>query len=190
VRRAVLWRRLDRAGAEYFALVQEGDGWRLEGTAVVEADGRPIQAGYRVRCHPSWATATVDVALKVGGASLRLRLRVDDGSRWTANGRPLSEVEGCPDVDLGVSPSTNTLPIRRLGLAVGQAQEITATWVRFPELTVTPLRQRYTRLAEQRYLYESVDSGFSARLEVDDLGLVIDYEGIWERAVVWDGGGR
>jgi hypothetical protein len=93
----------------------------------------------------------------------------------------LPDLKGCIDVDFSLTPSTNTLPIRRLHLAVGESRELTAAWVRFPELTVEPLAQRYTRLAERRYRYESIVSGFTAELEVDDLGLVVTYEGIWQR---------
>ena len=55
-------------------------------------------------------------------------------------------------------------------------------WISAPELTVRPMRQGYTRLAERRYLYESLEgSGFKAELEVDEDGLVIDYEGVFRR---------
>ena len=50
--------------------------------------------------------------------------------------------------------------------------------------TVQPLPQRYTRLAERTYLYESLRDGvvvFHARLEVDGTGLVERYEGLFER---------
>jgi hypothetical protein len=76
---------------------------------------------------------------------------------------------------------TNTLPIRRLAPAIGESIDVTAAWVRFPELTLEPLPQRYTRLSERRYRYESNGGAFVAELEVDDAGLVITYEGGWER---------
>ncbi len=91
---------------------------------------------------------------------------------------------GALDVDLGVTPSTNTSAIRRLGLAVGASAELTAVWVRFPDLVVQPLLQRCTRLGERTYLYESLRDGvvvFHARLEVDRTGLVERYEGLFER---------
>ena len=68
--------------------------------------------------------------------------------------------------------------------AVGEAADLSAVWVRFPELSVQRLPQRYTRLAERRYRYESNGGAFMAELEVDDLGLVIAYEGIWQRIAV------
>lgn len=88
----------------------------------------------------------------------------------------------CTDIDLSVTPSTNTIPIRRLALDIGGSEEVIAAWVRFPELTVEPLRQLYTRLDAKRYRYESVRSGFAAELEVDDAGLVVTYPHLWQRA--------
>ena len=42
----------------------------------------------------------------------------------------------------------------------------------FPDPEIQPLSQRYTRIAKHTYRYES-DTGFSAEIVVDDLGLVI-----------------
>ena len=74
-------------------------------------------------------------------------------------------------------PATNTLPIRRLRLAVGGKREIAVAWLRWPELRLERALQRYERLAEDRYRYSS--NGFSAELVVDEHGLVVDYEGLW-----------
>jgi len=89
-------------------------------------------------------------------------------------------VRGCLDVDLAVTPATNTLPIRRLDLGMSKSESVTASWIKFPELTVEPLSQRYTRTAKNIYRYES-DTGFSADIQFDDLGLVVAYPGGWER---------
>jgi hypothetical protein len=104
-----------------------------------------------------------------------------DGS-WLLAGQSIDEVEGCVDIDLGITPATNVLPIRRLNLAVGESADVVATWVRFPSLAIQPLSQRYTRLSENRYRYES-DTGFTADLTVDAGGLVTTYPGGWERVV-------
>ena len=82
-------------------------------------------------------------------------------------------------VDLGFSPSTNLLPIRRLRLAVGATAPIRAAWVRFPELTTEVLEQTYTRLATDRYLCQSVAGRFRRELTVDTTGLVLDCPGLW-----------
>jgi uncharacterized protein len=92
----------------------------------------------------------------------------------------LHGVRGCDDVDLALTPATNSLPIRRLNLQVGGSESVIAAWVKFPDLTVEPLSQRYTRLAKDTYRYQS-NTGFSAEIVVDDLGLVTTYPGGWER---------
>jgi hypothetical protein len=114
-------------------------------------------------------------------------LRHADGAwRWKLNWdeeREVPELSDCIDVDLGCTPSTNTLPIRRLNLEIGESREVTAAWVRFPALSVQPLRQRYTRLGEHAYRYESGNDAytFTADLAVDDLGLVTSYPPAWQR---------
>jgi hypothetical protein len=181
--RAVGWRRVGEFGAECCALGREGTDWWLAGTAVATLDGVPAAARYTVRCDAAWRTRAVAVTVSTGLSDRSLRLEVGDDGVWRRDGRPLPELDGCVDVDLGVTPATNTLPIRRLGLAVGAQAEVVAAWVRFPDLSISPLRQRYTRLDADRYRYESGDDAdtFRSELEVDDLGLVQRYEGGWVR---------
>ena len=76
-------------------------------------------------------------------------------------------------MDLGCSPSTNTLPIRRLRLGLGASQTIQAAWIRFPELEVVKAAQTYTRLDEYTYRYAS--GTFQAEISVDDDGVVAAY---------------
>lgn len=183
--RTVGWRRVEEFGAECCALGREGSDWWLAGTAVATLDGVPTAAQYTVRCDAAWRTRAVAVTVSTGLSDRSLRLAVDDDGVWRRDGRALPELDGCVDVDLAVTPATNTLPIRRLGLAVGARAEVVAAWVRFPDLSIAPLRQRYTRLEAGRYRYESGDDAYTFRseLEVDDLGLVqrYGYEGGWVR---------
>lgn len=179
--KAVLWQRLGGTGLERFELIQAADGWALRGTILAFDKQGPAQVDYEIFCDAGWQTRRADISLRVAAGEHTLRLDVE-GDRWTVNGTEQETVRGCIDIDLGWSPSTNTLPIRRLGLAVGEKSgTITAAWVRFPELTVEPLPQEYERLAERRFRYSSRGGAFTAELEVDEDDLVIDYEGIWRR---------
>lgn len=118
-------------------------------------------------------------AAPAGGRRLELAVA---GDRWYVNGREEAAVRGCVDLDLGWSPSTNTLPIRRLNLPVGHSSGVLRmAWVRFPGLTVEALPQEYLRKSEHVYRYTSRGGAFSADLEVDDEGLVLDYPGVWRR---------
>lgn len=95
-------------------------------------------------------------------------------------GRERPEVAGCIDLDLNFSPCTNLLPIRRLGLAIGQEAQVRAAWLRFPNFELEPLPQLYRRLDESTYRYESGGGQFVADLQVNQTGFVTNYPGIWQ----------
>ena len=137
-------------------------------------------ANYEIYCDENWLTHRVQIERAIGSDVKTLSLSVESRGVWRSSNQELRDVHGCDDVDLTVTPATNTLPIRRLNLQVGSSQSVFAAWVKFPELTVQPLSQRYTRLAKDIYRYES-NTGFSAEIVVDDLGLVTAYPGGWER---------
>ena len=179
---SVLWRRLDAAGTESFLLSRDDAGWHLEGNVVALLDREPAHIRYRVVCDPSWRALSAQVSQDRAGVQRELHLTVRDDGRWWVEGEEDARLRQCTDIDLEISPSTNTIPIRRLNLAVGQQSEVTAAWVRFPALTVEPLPQRYTRTGANRYRYVSRD--FATDLEVDDLGLVTTYVGGWSREAV------
>jgi len=179
--RTGFWLRVNDTGLERYELLQSIDGWTLRGTILALATNGPAEARYEITCDQVWRTRRVEISLRDGAGERRLSLASENG-RWSANGRPSEAMQGCVDVDLAWSPSTNTLPIRRLALAVGQTSgPITAAWVRFPELILEPLPQEYRRIAERRYRYSSRGGEFVADLTVDDDGLVLDYEGLWRR---------
>ena len=181
---SVLWARIGEPGQEVCTIETE-PGLVLAGTVVTALDGQPTSVAYVVATDPqSGVTRTVDVEMRWAGSVRTLSLRHGDEGHWWVNDRHDPTLDGLDDVDLGVTPATNTLPIRRLGLAVGDSGTITAAWVRFPQLTVTPLAQRYTRLAVDRYLYESLASGYRAHLTVDAKGGVQSYEGAWRRVLL------
>jgi uncharacterized protein len=175
----ILWRRLDKPGHEAAELAPSADGWLLSGTAVFAESGRPCRLDYTIRCDRAFVTRHCMVSGLVGTSRVRLDVERASSGAWSVNGARESALDGCIDVDLGFSPSTNLLPIRRLSLPVGAAAPVRAAWVRFPELTVEILEQSYTRIAADRYLYESAGGTFRRELTVDDTGFVLEYPGLW-----------
>ncbi|HUR00807.1 MAG TPA: putative glycolipid-binding domain-containing protein [Gemmatimonadaceae bacterium] len=179
---AMMWQRLDAPGHEVATLRPLEGGWLLEGTVLVANEERPCRLVYVIRCDFEWRTSRVEVHGEIGNASVRLELTRSTDSEWNANGQHMRNVAGCLDIDLGFTPATNLLPIRRLRLGVGDQAGVRAAWVRFPELTLEPLDQVYTRLSTERYLYESAGGAFRRELTVDEHGFVLEYPKLW-RAV-------
>lgn len=167
---AVLWKRSDREGHEAARL----DGRVLRGMAVTDE----CALTYRIECDEAWRTLTASVHGWAGEREVAIEIASNAG-RWTMNGEHVAAVEGCIDVDLNFSPSTNLLPIRRLNLAIGDEAEVRAAWLRFPAFTLEPLPQTYRRTGERTYRYRS--ASFTAEIAVNEVGLVVEY-GPW-RAV-------
>ena len=192
----VLWQGIELSGSEWCTLEREPDGWRFRGIVLAEVATVPVLVHYAVALASDWSTRAVEIVMRSGAESepRTLKLTVTPDHHWQIEREPspdpampqddLMALQGLVDVDLGFSPVTNTLPIRRLDPAIGEAVAVTAAWVRFPELTIEPLPQRYFRLGERRYRYESAGGAFVAEIEVDDLGLVTAYEGGWRRISV------
>lgn len=176
---SVLWRRLDHPGLEYCELSCGAES-TLAGTVLAMPDA-PMRVDYAIQCTPDWQTIRALVDMRYRGDRVRIALSCDEDRRWRRDGVHVPALDGCADVDLSATPSTNTLPIRRLELAVGESCDVTAAWIRLPECELEPLAQRYTRIGERRYLYESRGGAFTAELEVDEHGLVLDYPPAWER---------
>jgi hypothetical protein len=169
----MLWEASD-GGSEVCVLERAGHGWRLRGTVLTHEAKQPIEVRYAVTVDSTWVTIGVEVLVAFAGGDAQEVAEL--GELWSGTERP-PEYRECLDVDLSFTPATNTLPIRRLGLDLGDEAEIHVAWLVWPELNVRPVLQRYARLAKDRYRYKQDD--FEAELTVDEHGLVLEYEGLW-----------
>ena len=179
---AILWRGFFLPGHEACRVFSEGNRWYLDGAANFSHDQQPCRLDYLVTCDANWVTKSARVAGRVGEKTIKIDLSVDkDQQRWLLNGVEQPAVDGCVDVDLNFSPSTNLLPIRRLNLSVGEFAEVNAAWLRFPSFELEPLMQVYRRLDDNTYRYESHEGKYTAELKVNSIGLVTSYPGVWEQ---------
>ena len=176
----ILWRAIDWPGHEASSLYRLDSEWHLEGTAVFLHDDRTVRLSYLIACDTSWETRSAVVSGWYGDESVNLELSVDAHRRWQVNGIAKPIVDGCIDLDLNFSPSTNLLPIRRLNLQIGRQAEVRAAWLGFPSFELEPLPQIYERLGEFKYRYSSNGGAFVAELTVNHVGFVTVYPQLWE----------
>jgi len=177
---SILWRGLFFEGHESCRLFSPGDEWHLEGTAAFAHEQRPCRLSYHIVCDKAWHTCFAQVEGWLGDRSVDLQLTTDLNGHWRLNEVEQPQVTGCTDIDLNFSPSTNLLPIRRLGLAVGESGEVNAAWLRFPSFQLETLPQQYHRLDENTYRYESAGGQFVAELKVNPSGFVVEYPKLWQ----------
>lgn len=185
--RNVLFSRCDGPGLEHLHLFEQNGEVIADSLLIAVEEDRVFRAHYTIRCDMSWCVHSVALEL-LDSPAHQLHLLADGKGQWrTADGTPLPSLTGCIDVDITATPFTNTLPIRRLHLAPGQATEITVVYFSLPKLQFQSARQRYTCLSTNArgnmYRYEGLESGFTAELQADHDGLILDYPRFWRS--VW-----
>ena len=186
MRRDVMWWAWDGPGLEHLCLMVGEDGVVADGMVIGVTEGHPFRVVYEVRCDVGWQVRAMRIG--VPGEPPRVHVLSNGEGNWTTpDGRFVPHLEGCTDVDISVTPFTNTLPIRRLGLAPMESAEVSVAYVEGAELQAWPEPQRYTCLEKGDrgglYRFLSLDSEFTADLLVDADGLVLDYPGLFRRAL-------
>ncbi|ELY87642.1 hypothetical protein C483_17123 [Natrialba hulunbeirensis JCM 10989] len=184
--RDVFWIPAAGIGIESLHLREDSSAVNAESVVVGVADGESFRVRYEVDCDHHYRVQRVEIAT-LGRESESLSLQADGEGTWTdARGEAVAKLDGCTDVDISVTPFTNTVPIRRLELDRSESAEIGTVYIGVPELRVETARQRYTCLDPLdenggRYRYESLSSGFTAELPVDSDGLVTTYPELFEQ---------
>lgn len=176
---SIIWRRLDTPGHEWAQGTADASESRLYGTAIFLYEGKPCCLEYLIECDARGETVTAEVVGEVGEDTIEIEIYVDGDGNWTMNGEPVPGVKGCEDIDLNFSPVTNTLPIRRLKLGIGESRKVNAAWLKFPSFKLEKFPQTYKRIDETTYHYESAGGEFQRDLTVSAFGMVIEYPGIW-----------
>jgi uncharacterized protein len=178
----ILWHCSLLASSEHASLTETENDRRLQGLAVLPIGGEPCHIDYQVLCDRDWLPRSCSVRVALPMQVRRIDLRSNVLGDWELKGNATSHLNGCWDIDLGWTPATNTVPIRRLDLEVGDSASISAAWVRFPELDVVADQQHYTRIASDRWRYRSGDYDFEMVTDAAS-GLILEYgDDLWRAA--------
>ena len=176
------------------------DGLTAEGTQV-GIDPAPYRLDYSLDAAAGFVTRVLNVRVIGNGWTRGLRLEHDGRGNWRASvedagtsplGRPGASTAGLNDArdcDLGLSPLTNLMPVRRLDLLSGPGSaDIVTAWVSVPDLVLQPYPQRYQHVALTagggaivRFIDRGLAPGFTADLELDSDGLVDVYPDLARR---------
>ena len=136
---------------------------------------------YQIITNQDWETVFFQIDSRHSNQHQLVRFEGDGNGNWKSNGKKAEQFNGCIDIDIPLTPFTNTLPIRRLRLSQHQAQEIEVIYCDLLEQQIRPVRQKYTCLSGTAYHYENIPNDFEATILVDELGLVIDYPSLFVR---------
>lgn len=181
--RVYFWRRTDIEGFERLELLVSPLGIEARSTVIcLEAGGFRLDHGWKL--DSGWHAQAVTVERWNEGGHDRLLLE-RAGTGWRVDGTLRPDLDGAEEPDLSVTPFCNTFPIRRTPETPGASLSLDTAFIDGPALTVTRSSQRYDRKGAKalRYVDLGLSRGFEAELTVDDDGLVLSYEHLFERVM-------
>src|SRR3978361_2383266 len=72
---------------------------------------------YFIKTTKDWKTFIVDIKYRINNKQNTIRLEKDFAGNWLSDGDKDDRLKDCIDVDISITPFTNTLPINRLKLS-------------------------------------------------------------------------
>jgi uncharacterized protein len=191
--RLLLWTGLDGWRAEVASVDFMPQGVRASGTQLGVAPV-PYRLDYSLDAGDQFITRRLEVEATGEGWTRRLQLLRDRGGAWRSEAAEEGDVElppaagdveavtGALDCDLGLSPLTNLMPVRRHALHERPgAVDLLMAWVSVPDLGLHASYQRYEHVRRQaneavvRYVDLGTHRGFTSELVLDNDGLVLVY---------------
>ncbi len=145
--------------------------------AGVEA-GDPYGVRYDIALDERGHTRRAQVRGRSRSGAYTVELEADGEGHWVVDGVARPDLDGIFDVDLEASSLTNAFPVRRLALAIGEAADAPAAYVRSLDGVVERLEQHYECIGERRYDYRAPAFDTRCELVYDEFGLVLDYPDI------------
>jgi uncharacterized protein len=159
--------------------------FRLRGHTSAREASSLWSVSYRIDLADDWSTRRVEATSSTPGGERRTALLRMPDDRWTVDGLPRPDLNGCVDVDFESSSVTNTLPVHRIEFRQGETVQVPAAFVRAEDLGVERINQTYTLTSrsrhELRFRYTSETFGFECELTYDAAGLILTYPGIATR---------
>jgi uncharacterized protein len=181
MQRNLLW-----TGREYYSLenclVDETEsGVEITSVIVGAYQNMIYRVDYTLKTTKTWETIFLKVDTQHRNQRQHLTFQANGKGNWIVNGQAEQKLDGCFDVDIPLTPFTNSLPINRLKLTHDQEQQIKVIYCDLLYNNVTAVTQKYVRLSETIYHYQNVPNDFEAKIEVDQYGFVVDYPELFVR---------
>src|SRR5258708_3411057 len=118
------WQDWSSKGLEHLVLREGLDQVVADSAVITSTDGQAFAARYHIVCDQLWRVRKAKIAQTDGDA---IQLASDGAGSWVdGSATPMPQLRGAIDIDVSITPFTNTLPIRRLNLRVGESAEILA----------------------------------------------------------------
>ncbi|TDE28785.1 MULTISPECIES: putative glycolipid-binding domain-containing protein [Flavobacterium] len=167
---------------EHCTLTKTLVGNEITSTIIGVYKNQIYKVDYHIKTNKNWEITFVTLRTLVDNSDELLTLEKKDG-KWLLNDKPNYDLQNIFDIDISLTPFTNTLPINRLQLKGNERKVIEVLYFDILEKQIKKVKQIYTRLGTDRYIYENYDKSFKTEIKIDKQGLVVEYPKLFEMTV-------
>lgn len=171
----ILWSGREYDSLENCLVSSTEGGFIITSTIIGHYENKIYKVDYCIKTNRNWETIFFEIKSRHSNQRQFIKFEGDGRGNWTSEGKEATGFKGCIDIDIPLSPFTNSLPINRLNLTQNQTQEIQVIYLDLLAQEIKPVKQKYVRLSALQYHYENIPNDFEAIIEVDESGLVVDY---------------
>lgn len=182
IQATILWTGIAYHSLENCVLGYNEEGIDVNAVIVGEHDDETYRVDYSIKCNRNWECIFFEVKTQLAEKKAAFVYHGDGRGNWTKNGMPVNEFKGCIDIDISLTPFTNSLPINRIQWELNKPQQIKILFFDIFNQGLIPVQQRYTKLSKTEYKFENVPNDFEAIITVDDSGIVINYPELFVRS--------
>jgi hypothetical protein len=180
----ILWTGLEYHSLENCILTISDKGSEIHSSIIGSYAKELYKIEYRIQTNQYWETTFFEIKSQLDNAIEITNFRKVGRESWNVNGQPDGKFDGCIDIDISLTPFTNTLPINRLNLSEKEGEQIKVLYVDVLGRKMMPVQQKYTKLSQTDYKFENVPNDFESVITIDDLGLVVKYPGLFSRTYI------
>jgi len=182
--RNILWRGIEYNSLESCVLTNSDEGAEIKSSIIGMYNNVIYKVEYQIKTNGHWETIFFEINAQLNNKTNIISYRSDGKGNWFSDGNLIEKFSGCIDIDISLTPFTNTLPINRLKLVEKKEKIIKVLYLDILGQEVKAVHQKYTRLSQTDYRYENVPNDFESIISVDETGLVVTYPQLFKREFV------
>jgi uncharacterized protein len=180
MKKEIIWEGIEYHSLEYAVLVTSSGSHLISSSIVGIYKGKKYRVDYIIKTNSRWQVKYLELQSMVNNKSRKYLLASDSRAQWTLDGEKTQRFAGCTEVDISLTPFTNSLPVNRLKMRKKESQIIDVVFVDVLEGKIKRVKQQYTKLSDRSYKFQNVPNDFEAILTTDRTGFVRNYPGLFK----------
>lgn len=179
---SVIWSGISNHSIEHCLIEENQDGNLISSTIIGTYQKQIYKVDYCIQTDKYWNTLSVKLKADIDLALWDIELQ-KHGYNWMLNDKLIAALDGVADVDISLTPFTNTLPIKRIAFKEQNPAIIEVVYFDVLGHNILPVKQIYTQVSSDEYIYQNLATSFSAHITTDPQGLVKSYPKLFKMTI-------